>query len=98
MGLTVIPTFRSIGIARTALRSELIPQAPKAGILLRVFQKIDSDRYIDYSDVKPSAQAPRVSYVEKRKKIRLVKSQDTTDKHYPLKVFENTWAWWADVT
>jgi hypothetical protein len=85
--------------ARTAMRSNLIPQAPKAGPLLWVLRnklkvmlgrKIDFDRYIDYRDVKPTPQVPRVSYLEKREKVVLVRGRDTTDKHYPLKVFENT--------
>lgn len=85
--------------ARTAMRSELIPNAPKAGPLLWVLKnklklamggKIAFDRYIDYSDVKASPQVPRVSYLEVHEKVKLVKGRDTTDKHYPLKVFENT--------
>jgi len=85
--------------ARTAMRSNLIPQAPKAGPLLWVLRnklkvtlgrKIDFDRYIDYKDVKPTPLVPRISYLENREKVRLVKGRDTTDKHYPLKVFENT--------
>jgi hypothetical protein len=81
------------------MRSNLIPSAPKAGPLLWVLknklkvalgQKIDFDSYIDYSNVKPSPQVPRVSYLEQHDKVKLVKGRDTTDKHYPLKVFENT--------
>ena len=53
-------------------------------------QKIDFDKYIDYSDVQPTPHVPRISYLEKREKVHLVKGRDTTDKHYPLKVFENT--------
>jgi hypothetical protein len=85
--------------ARTAMRSKLIPQAPKAGPLLWVLKnklkvaagrKIDFDRYIDYSDVKPTPHVPRVSYLEKHAKVVLIRNRDTTDKHYPLKVFENS--------
>ena len=85
--------------ARTAMRSNLIPNAPKAGPLFWVLknklkvalgQKIDFDSYIDYANVKPSPQVPRVSYLEHHDKVKLVKGRDTTDKHYPLKVFENT--------
>ncbi len=85
--------------ARTAMRSNLIPQAPKAGPLLWVLKnklkvtlgrKIDFDRYIDYSDVKPTPRVPRKSYLIEREKVHLVKGRDTTEKHYPLKVFENT--------
>jgi Fe-coproporphyrin III synthase len=84
--------------ARTAMRSTLIPSAPKAGPLLWVLknklkvslgQKIDFDSYIDYSNVKPTPHVPRVSYLEHHDKVKLVKGRDTTDKHYPLKVFEN---------
>lgn len=85
--------------ARTAMRSNLIPQAPKMGPMAWVLKnklkvafgrKIDFDRYIDYSDVKPTPHVPRISYLEKHDKVKLVKDRDTTDKHYPLKVFENT--------
>lgn len=85
--------------ARTAMRSNLIPRAPKAGPLFWVLknklkvalgQNIDFDSYIDYNHVKPSPQVPRVSYLEHHDKVKLVKGRDTTDKHYPLKVFENT--------
>jgi hypothetical protein len=85
--------------ARTAMRSTLIPQAPKSGPLLWVLKnklkvtfgmQIDFDRYIDYSDVKPSPQVPRRSYLVHREKVHLVKGRDTAEKHYPLKVFENT--------
>jgi hypothetical protein len=85
--------------ARTAMRSNLIPNAPKAGPLFWVLknklkvalgQEIDFDGYIDYANVKPSPQVPRVSYLEHHDKVKLVKGRDTTDKHYPLKVFENT--------
>jgi MoaA/NifB/PqqE/SkfB family radical SAM enzyme len=85
--------------ARTAMRSNIIPSAPKAGPLLWVLKnklkvtlgrKIDFDSYIDYSNVKASPQVPRVSYLVQHDKVKLVKGRDTTDKHYPLKVFENT--------
>jgi hypothetical protein len=81
------------------MRSKLIPQAPKAGPLLWVLknkfkvatgQKIDFDNYIDYSDVKPTPHVPRISYLEKHAKVVLIRNRDTTDKHYPLKVFENS--------
>ena len=85
--------------ARTAMRSNLIPQAPKAGPLMWVLKnklkvslgrKIDFDKYIDYTDVKPTPHVARRSYLVEHEKIKLVKGRDTTDKHYPLKVFENT--------
>ena len=52
--------------------------------------QIDFDRYIDYNNVEPTPHVPRVSYLEHHEKVKLVKGRDTTDKHYPLKVFENT--------
>ena len=85
--------------ARTAMRSALIPSAPKAGPLLWVLKNkmkvalgrgIDFDRYIDYQNVKPTPHVPRVSRLEHHEKIKLVKGRDTPDQHYPLKVFENT--------
>jgi Fe-coproporphyrin III synthase len=85
--------------ARTAMRSNLIPQAPKMGPLMWVLknkfkvsvgQSIDFDRYIDYGSVEPTPHVPRKSYLIEHEKIKLVKNRDTTDKHYPLKVFENT--------
>jgi Fe-coproporphyrin III synthase len=85
--------------ARTAMRSNIVPQAPKLGPMMWVLKnkwivttgrKIDFDRYIDYNDVKPTPHVPRVSYLEKHDKVVLVRNRDTTDKHYPLKVFENT--------
>jgi len=85
--------------ARTAMRSTVIPRAPKAGPMLWVLKNklkvafgknIDFDSYIDYTNVKPTPQVMRVSYLERHDKVKLVKGRDTTDKHYPLKVFENT--------
>jgi MoaA/NifB/PqqE/SkfB family radical SAM enzyme len=85
--------------ARTAMRSTLIPSAPKLGPLawvlknklkVSVGRKIDFDAYIDYQDVKPTPHVPRTSYLEHRVKVKLVKGRETADQHYPLKVFENT--------
>ena len=85
--------------ARTAMRSNIVPQAPKLGPMLWVLKnkwmvstgrKINFDRYINYNDVKPTPYVPRVSYLEKHGKVVLIRNRDTTDKHYPLKVFENT--------
>jgi hypothetical protein len=53
-------------------------------------QSIDFDRYIDYTDVKPTPQVPRISYLVQHKKAVLVRGRDTPDKRYPLKAFENT--------
>ena len=85
--------------ARTAMRSNLIPQAPKLKPLTWVLlnklkvalgQPIDFDHYIDYADVKPTPHVQRTSYLVKHDKVKLVRGRDTPDKHYPLKVFENT--------
>ena len=85
--------------ARTAMRSNLIPQAPKLKPLTWVVlnklkvalgQPIDFDHYIDYADVKPTPHVLRTSYLVKHDKVKLVRGRDTPDKHYPLKVFENT--------
>ena len=85
--------------ARTAMRSSLIPQVPKLGPLMWVLKNklkvslgrsIAFDSYIDYYDVEPTPHAPRVSYLHTSPKVNLVRNRDTTDKHYPLKVFENT--------
>jgi MoaA/NifB/PqqE/SkfB family radical SAM enzyme len=84
--------------ARTAMRSNILPQAPKLKPLAWVLRNklrvtlglsIPYDRYIDYASVKPSPHVERVSYLEKRKKAVLVRGRDTPDKRYPLKVFEN---------
>ncbi|HLW25251.1 MAG TPA: radical SAM protein [Steroidobacteraceae bacterium] len=85
--------------ARTAMRSTLIPSAPKLGPLAWVLKNklkvslggaINFDAYIDYQDVKPTPHVPRTSYLEHRVKVKLVKGRETADQHYPLKVFENT--------
>jgi Fe-coproporphyrin III synthase len=84
--------------ARTAMRSKLIPQMPKAGPLAWVLKnkakvsigkKICFDSYIDYSDVKPSPIVMRDSYLKKNVKAKLVKGRITADEHYPLKSFIN---------
>ena len=85
--------------ARTAMRSTLIPQAPKTGSLLWVLrnklkatlgQRIDFDSYIDNHDIKPTPHVPRLSNLENHSKVKLVRNRGTADKHYPLKVLENT--------
>jgi MoaA/NifB/PqqE/SkfB family radical SAM enzyme len=85
--------------ARTAMRSTLIPSAPKLGPLAWVLKNklkislgraIDFDAYIDYQDVRSTPHVPRTSYLEHRVKVKLVKNRETADQHYPLKVFENT--------
>jgi MoaA/NifB/PqqE/SkfB family radical SAM enzyme len=85
--------------ARTAMRSEVIPQAPKLGPLLWVLSNkfkvtfgvsIAFARYIDYTNVKTTPNVRRVSFLESRKKAVLVRGRDTPDKRYPLKQFQNT--------
>jgi MoaA/NifB/PqqE/SkfB family radical SAM enzyme len=84
--------------ARTAMRSNVIPQMPKAGPLLWVLKnklkvsigkKICFDSYINYSDVRPSPIVRRETFLEKPVKGRLVKGRKTADEHYPLKTFVN---------
>jgi hypothetical protein len=84
--------------ARTAMRSRVIPQAPKMGPLVWVLKnkaklalgrKICFDSYIDYSDVRVSPSVARQSFLENKMKARLVKGRTTVDEHYPLKSFVN---------
>jgi Fe-coproporphyrin III synthase len=84
--------------ARTAMRSTIVPQMPKAGPLLWVLKnklkvsmgrKVCFDSYIDYSDVRPSPTVKRESFLDKTVKARLVKGRVTVDQHYPLKTFMN---------
>jgi Fe-coproporphyrin III synthase len=84
--------------ARTAMRSTLIPQAPKLGPLAWVLKnklkvslggQIDFDRYIDYSRVQPSPVKPRTSFLDVKRKAVLVRGRDTTETRYPLKDFVN---------
>jgi Fe-coproporphyrin III synthase len=84
--------------ARTAMRSNVTPQMPKAGPLLWVLKnklkvsigrKICFDSYINYSDVRPSPIVRRETFLEKPVKGRLVKGRKTSDEHYPLKTFVN---------
>ena len=84
--------------ARTAMRSNVIPQMPKARPLLWVLKnklkvsfgkKICFDSYINYSDVRPSPMVRRETFLEKPVKGRLVKGRKTADEHYPLKTFVN---------
>lgn len=84
--------------ARTAMRSSLIPQAPKLQPLLWVLRNkiraalgrtIPFDRYIDYANVEPSPQIQRLSQLTSRKKAVLVRGRNTPDRRYPLRSFEN---------
>jgi MoaA/NifB/PqqE/SkfB family radical SAM enzyme len=85
--------------ARTAMRSSLIPQLPKAEPLMWVLKnklkaslgrKICFDSYINYSDVKPSAIVRRETFLGKKVKGRLVRGRQTPDERYPLRTFLNT--------
>lgn len=85
--------------ARTAMRSNVIPQAPKMGPLLWVLHnklklslggRIEFDRYIDYSDVRQSPRVPRTSYLNSKQKAVLVRGRETADERYPLKTFFNS--------
>jgi len=84
--------------ARTAMRSNIIPQAPKLGpmfwvlknkLKLSLGKSICFDDYIDYSHVKPTPHIQRINYLENKEKVKLVKGRDTVDARYPLKQFEN---------
>ena len=84
--------------ARTAMRSNLIPQFPKLQPLLWVLnnklkvslgKKVCFDQYIDYSSVLSSPQVQRVSFLDKKEKATLVKNRGSVKERYPLEVFEN---------
>ncbi|TYO61519.1 radical SAM protein [Bradyrhizobium hipponense] len=84
--------------ARTAMRSNLVPQLPKSDPLLWVLKNklkvsigksICFDSYINYSDVRPSPHVERTSFLNKNVKARLVKGRITPDEHYPLRTFMN---------
>jgi MoaA/NifB/PqqE/SkfB family radical SAM enzyme len=84
--------------ARTAMRSTLIPQAPKLGPLMWVMknklkvelgQAIAFDKYINYSHVEASPFKQRTSFLNTKQKSPLVRGRNTTDARYPLKDFQN---------
>ena len=84
--------------ARTAMRSNLVPQLPKSDPLLWVLKNklkvsmgksVCFDSYINYSDVRPSPHVERTSFLNKTVKARLVKGRMTADEHYPLRTFMN---------
>lgn len=84
--------------ARTAMRSTIIPQAPKLGPIMWVLHNklkvsmglpIHFDRYIDYNDVRPTQHVPRTSYLGTPDKGRLVRNRNTPDERYPLRHFDN---------
>jgi len=84
--------------ARTAMRSTLVPQAPKMGPLIWVLKNklkvelgrpICFDQYIDYSNVAPTPRVQRTSFLNEKQKARLVRGRETVDARYPLKEFMN---------
>ena len=84
--------------ARTAMRSTIVPQAPKMKPLFWVLKNklkvaiggsIDFNSYVDYSRIGPTPLVPRNSYLEAKEKARLVRGRNTVDKRYPLKDFYN---------
>lgn len=84
--------------ARTAMRSNLIPQFPKMEPLLWVLknklkvtvgQGIDFDHYIDYGHVEPTTISQRTSYLDKKFKIKLERDRNTVEQRYPLIEFDN---------
>jgi len=85
--------------ARTAMRSALIPQAPKIGPMLWVLKNklkvtlgksICFDDYVDYGHVEATPHVQRINFLENKQKGTLVRGRDTPDARYPLKQFENT--------
>lgn len=84
--------------ARTAMRSTLIPQAPKMGPMFWVvYNKLKSmfggdinfDNYIDYDDVRQSPHVPRTSYLGTKEKPIIASDRNNVDERYPLKSFVN---------
>lgn len=84
--------------ARTAMRSTVIPRAPKAGPMMWVVKNkfklllggtIDFDRYIDYASVHPSPQVPRTSFLDQNTKGTFVADRPTPTERYPLIRFIN---------
>jgi Fe-coproporphyrin III synthase len=84
--------------ARTAMRSNIIPQVPKIGPLMWVLKNklkvslggaIAFDSYINYSSVAPSPFQQRTSFLNQKVKAPLVRGRNTPDQRYPLKSFQN---------
>ena len=84
--------------ARTAMRSTLIPGAPKRGpafwvvanklrTLLR--RPVPFDRYINYGRIAESPRVPRRSFLGTKDKGKLVRGRETPATRYPLRVFQN---------
>lgn len=84
--------------ARTAMRSNIIPQFPKMAPMLWVLKNkllaslnipINFDRYVGYGQTHESPHVQRVSFLGEKVKAKLVKGRDTVDARYPLKEFYN---------
>jgi MoaA/NifB/PqqE/SkfB family radical SAM enzyme len=84
--------------ARTAMRSNLVPQLPKMGPLMWVLKNklklaaggaIAFDKYIDYTRVEPSPFKQRTPFLNTKAKATLVRGRTTPDARYPLKEFQN---------
>jgi len=84
--------------ARTAMRSNIVPQIPKMGPLNWVLlnklknilgKEIAFDKYIDYSDVRQSPYVPRQSYLDTSEKPILITDRQGVNEHYPLRTFVN---------
>src|SRR5215471_1782197 len=82
--------------ARTAMRSNLVPQLPKTGPLVWVLKNklkvalgrpICFDQYIDYGKVEPTQHVPRTSFLNRRHKVKLARGRDTVAARYPLREF-----------
>ncbi len=84
--------------ARTAMRSKLFPQLPTLPPFLWVLHnkakvtlggRVNFDAVVDFANVKPSPYAPRASFLDDKKKGKLVKGRETVEQRYPLKEFIN---------
>lgn len=84
--------------ARTAMRSNLVPQMPKLEPMLWVLKNklkvsmgksVCFNSYINYGDVRHSPLVKRASYLGTAEKAHLVKGRVSVDEHYPLKTFVN---------
>jgi MoaA/NifB/PqqE/SkfB family radical SAM enzyme len=84
--------------ARTAMRSRILPQFPKSQPLLWVLKnklRVSAGRpirfsdYIDYSNVKTNPHVERISFLDKKPKVKLQRQRETVDARYPLRDFYN---------
>ncbi len=84
--------------ARTAMRSRILPQFPKFRPLLWVLKnklRVSAGKptrfsdYIDYSNVKTNPHVERISFLDKKVKVKLQRGRGTVDSRYPLREFFN---------